>query len=306
MAKSRKASQAIARRHDRDRAPLVKQGVRASTTTGARMRRRAIAAFNRRQDPTSIIRPEMESMTDLLIEAMVAADLRGRVRSLTTMGSRATRRVRLARSGQAVYRNAVEFARRRLDLLPEDITTLRNTYRPAAEQEIERTASFVEAKVQATFVEATTSGATVSDGINMLAETFRKAGIEPVNSYTLENIFRTNINATYSAARWQTLQAPEAQDILWGFEYVTVGDLNVRPNHERLDGTTLPKEDPMWGIIWPPNGWGCRCSTVELFAEEAIVRPDPIQEIDGVLVLALPDEGFHFNPGMRFTDALAA
>ncbi|MCS2679780.1 hypothetical protein NXV81_04420 [Bacteroides ovatus] len=29
-------------------------------------------------------------------------------------------------------------------------------------------------------------------------------------------------------------------------------------------GITLPASDPFWAEFYPPNGWGCRCSVVQV------------------------------------------
>ena len=52
------------------------------------------------------------------------------------------------------------------------------------------------------------------------------------------------------------------------WEYSTVGDSKVRPEHEALAGVILPVNDPRWDKIWPPNGWKCRCSITPRMAYE--------------------------------------
>lgn len=52
------------------------------------------------------------------------------------------------------------------------------------------------------------------------------------------------------------------------WEYKTVGDDKVRPAHRILDGLILPANDPRWDIIYPPNGWNCRCYVVPRTREE--------------------------------------
>src|SRR5690606_32205162 len=31
------------------------------------------------------------------------------------------------------------------------------------------------------------------------------------------------------------------------------------PSHQLLQGLILPANDPLWDILFPPNGWLCRC-----------------------------------------------
>lgn len=52
------------------------------------------------------------------------------------------------------------------------------------------------------------------------------------------------------------------------WEYRTVGDDKVRPEHAALNGLILPVNDPRWHKIYPPNGWGCRCYVVPRMRQE--------------------------------------
>lgn len=46
------------------------------------------------------------------------------------------------------------------------------------------------------------------------------------------------------------------------WEYRTVDDNKVRPEHRLLDGLILPVTHELWQKIYPPNGWNCRCYIV--------------------------------------------
>lgn len=122
----------------------------------------------------------------------------------------------------------------------------------------------------------------------LLVQALDKSGITPTNSYYAENIVRTYTQSAYNAARWQEYQSEEISDILWGYTYVTVGDDRVRDEHVKLDGVTLPKDDPFWLRFWPPNGWSCRCQVIPVFDKERVKRPPSD---------AQPDSGFGFNSG---------
>ena len=52
------------------------------------------------------------------------------------------------------------------------------------------------------------------------------------------------------------------------WEYRTVEDDKVRPEHASLRGIILPANDPRWDKIFPPNGWKCRCYVVPRMAYE--------------------------------------
>lgn len=57
-------------------------------------------------------------------------------------------------------------------------------------------------------------------------------------------------------------------DLFTFWEYKTVGDDKVRPEHARLHGVILPWDDERWNKIWPPNGWKCRCYIVPRMASD--------------------------------------
>lgn len=71
------------------------------------------------------------------------------------------------------------------------------------------------------------------------------------------------LNAEYNVALQSSIMAHKWDSIESEYlEYSTVGDEHVRLSHREWDGHTFLKSDPIWNIIYPPNGWGCRCTVV--------------------------------------------
>lgn len=135
-------------------------------------------------------------------------------------------------------------------------------------------------------------GTHVGPGVKALQAKFATLGLTgPANR--LEAIFRTQNQLAYGAGQWATYSDPDIQEILWGFEYVTVGDDRVRPSHAALDGTRYPKDHGFWQTHFPPNGWNCRCQVIPIFDEGR--ERDPKTLPDGSD--PQPDRGFEFNPG---------
>ncbi len=58
------------------------------------------------------------------------------------------------------------------------------------------------------------------------------------------------------------------QEIFPYWQYITMDDDKVRPEHAKLHGLILPASDPRWKKIWPPNGWRCRCRVKPLMKHE--------------------------------------
>lgn len=146
----------------------------------------------------------------------------------------------------------------------------------------------INASVRKALAESTAAQLQTKSATEILASALNRAGITPTNSYYAENIVRTHTQMAYNAARWQEYQSEEVDSILWGYTYVTVGDDRVREEHAKLDGITLPKDDPFWLKFWPPNGYSCRCQTIPLFQKERIKRPGKD---------VTTDKGWDFNPG---------
>jgi SPP1 gp7 family putative phage head morphogenesis protein len=149
-------------------------------------------------------------------------------------------------------------------------------------------AGVVEVALQDTVADLIAEGAHVKEGIQVLRERFAHLGVSEVADYRLEAIFRTQTQLAYSAGRWDADQDPAVQEILWGYEYSTVGDDRVRPEHEELDGVKMPKDSPFWDTHWPPNGWNCRCIAIPLYDEQREVPPPGDVQ---------PDKDFDFNAG---------
>ena len=63
------------------------------------------------------------------------------------------------------------------------------------------------------------------------------------------------------AAKWKEF---EEDGDRYNLQYRTAHDNRVRPAHRVLHGITLPPSDPFWDEFFPPNGWRCRCTVVQV------------------------------------------
>lgn len=74
-------------------------------------------------------------------------------------------------------------------------------------------------------------------------------------------IYWTNLSTSHAAGRRQ--QQRELTDVLpfWQYRHgATRTPRRARVRHLRLDGLTLPADDPVWDRIYAPNGWLCSCA----------------------------------------------
>lgn len=63
------------------------------------------------------------------------------------------------------------------------------------------------------------------------------------------------------AERWEMFEKDGDNYLL---QYRTIGDSRVRPEHSLMNGITLPFSSPFWEQHFPPNGWNCRCTVVQV------------------------------------------
>ena len=290
----------LARLQDQDRARIDRLGIDAAARIGFQARRAALTAWRRGDNPAKAAGLELHKAVPLLTQAMIAAHLAGRRRSKIM----AKTAVRLHKAGMSLrndtpFAGALRFLAERLEMEPDEEERLEAIYHPEALKIVKTADRMVERRIEEKLAEAIASGQHVRGGVKALSEAFDDAGIEPRNSFTLEAIFRTEVQRAFGAGRWQADQDPDIQEILWGYQYVTMEDDRVRPEHVGLDGVTLPKDDLEWMEIWPPNGFACRCSVISLFEPRESFAPRAV-EVDGKMVEPSVDEGFRFNPGVLF------
>lgn len=89
-------------------------------------------------------------------------------------------------------------------------------------------------------------------------------------------------------------------------QYRTAADDRVRVSHQILHETTLPKTDAFWDKYFPPNGWRCRCTTVQVLASLNEVSDSKKAESNGETATKQIDKNgknkleiFRFNPGKQ-------
>lgn len=87
------------------------------------------------------------------------------------------------------------------------------------------------------------------------------------SAWRLETIFRTNMQTAYAVGQWDEIEAQA--DIAPFLMYDAIDDLRTRAQHRAWDRTVLKVSDPWWKMHYPPNGFNCRCSVIQLSAEEA-------------------------------------
>ncbi len=77
------------------------------------------------------------------------------------------------------------------------------------------------------------------------------------------------LRAEYNLAQQSAVMAAKWEQFLedgdrYNLQYRTANDGRVRPEHAALNRVTLPVSDPFWETYYPPNGWNCRCTVVQV------------------------------------------
>ncbi len=118
---------------------------------------------------------------------------------------------------------------------------------------------------------------------------------EKYNRNYLNAEYNHAVSASQMASKWHDFEAAGDR---YDLQYRTAGDEKVREEHARLHDITLPFDDPFWDRFLPPNGWNCRCTTVQV-RKGKYPASDSAQSAEiGEQITADPKKQiFRFNPG---------
>jgi SPP1 gp7 family putative phage head morphogenesis protein len=125
------------------------------------------------------------------------------------------------------------------------------------------------AKIRDALAQVAADGGTAGDFEAAVHRLTSEAGVADLNAFTLDTAFQTSLQKAYSLGRYEQMIEPSTQAVLPYWQYWTVGDDRVRPEHAAFHLFTARAEDPVWRKLYPPNGFNCRCSVVPILPEEA-------------------------------------
>lgn len=92
------------------------------------------------------------------------------------------------------------------------------------------------------------------------------------HKHYLEAEYDFAVSSVQMAGRWERFKPGDR----YYLQYRTAADDRVRISHRPLHNITLPKSDPFWDKYFPPNGWRCRCTTVQVLKDD--YKPSDSQE----------------------------
>lgn len=127
--------------------------------------------------------------------------------------------------------------------------------------------------------------------------------VQKINNTYNGSYLRTEYNfarqSSLSAARWKQF---EKDGDRYNLQYRTAEDERVRASHRKLDGITLPITSKFWDYYFPPNGWNCRCTVVQV-RKGKYPESDKRKALDdgSQATAGKHQEMFKFNPGKAMT-----
>lgn len=103
----------------------------------------------------------------------------------------------------------------------------------------------------------------------IIDENGKEKTVQLGSPYRVRTIYKQNIQSAYNAGRY--LKQLQNVDFAPYFQYICVLDEATRPEHRALHGKVFRYDDGIWASLYPPNGWGCRC-TVRSLSERELQR----------------------------------
>lgn len=125
--------------------------------------------------------------------------------------------------------------------------------------------------------------------------------VQKIDQTYNRNYLRAEYNFVQSsaemAAKWEKFSEDGDR---YNLQYRTAGDDRVRPAHAELNGVTLPPSDSFWESYYPPNGWNCRCTVVQVRKSKYPETPHDEAISRGEEALEDDTKGmFRFNSGIE-------
>ena len=88
-------------------------------------------------------------------------------------------------------------------------------------------------------------------------------------NWRIETIFRNNVQASYSAGRYEVTSNPDIVSLRPFQMFDAIMDSRTSAVCEACDGTVLPVNDPWWSSRRPPCHHACRSGTISLSPRQA-------------------------------------
>ena len=113
--------------------------------------------------------------------------------------------------------------------------------------------------------------------------------------HRLRTIYRTNKFSAFQCGRLQRHRERSESRPYW--QYLAVMDSRTRPSHATLHGAVYRYDDPIWDLIYPPNGFNCRCRVRTLSERRLEVEGLKVQSSRGQIRTRQVEAGINKRTG---------
>ncbi len=89
-------------------------------------------------------------------------------------------------------------------------------------------------------------------------------------AWYVDTVFRTNVQAAYASGQYAEMFDPEQVARAPYVQYSAIRDARTRPEHAALHGKVFRKDDRNARRYFPPLGFNCRCTLIEMDEEDLL------------------------------------
>lgn len=117
-------------------------------------------------------------------------------------------------------------------------------------------------------------GGSVNDFASEIFGYFIRMGVTPRHPYYYDTVINTNLAEAFNRGKDAVFEQADPEEFPL-MQFHTVGDDRVRGDHEKLNGFTAPRTDPIWQRLKPPLSYRCRCTRSLVHRDEGISPTPP-------------------------------
>jgi len=194
------------------------------------------------------------------------------------------------------FDEAIDYFRNKVPVSPERFRALSIAARKKAFTVADGANRQVRDHIKQLLDHSLSEGLTLKDFQEGAADVLDNAGIAPREPWYWETVYRTNMQTSYQAGRWQQMTDPEVVSERPYIRYVSALLPTTRPSHREKHGLIYPADDPFWSTWYPPNGFNCYCSAQSI-SESLLKRRGWTVSEQRSFQYPEPDSGFATNAG---------
>jgi uncharacterized protein with gpF-like domain len=114
----------------------------------------------------------------------------------------------------------------------------------------------------------------------------------------LKTIYTVNANVANNAGRYKFFMQNTASRPYW--QYKQIPRPTRREEHLRYADKIFRYDDPIWDIIYPPNGWNCGCYVIALTGDEVVAKGLTVEN-GGAFKTDDIEPEWSYNPAKSYT-----